>query len=63
MKKERRVCGCYLAEVGCVDLRLCNLWPLGGYGVTVLVVHPFFFVQTLEDRTRTCEVCGVKKVV
>lgn len=24
----------------------------------MLVIHPFFFVQTLEDRTRTCEVCA-----
>lgn len=49
---------CYLAEVGCIDLCLCNLWPLGCYSVAVLVIHPFFFVQTLEDRRGTCEICG-----
>lgn len=54
---KSRVRRCYLAEVGCIDLCLCNLWPLGCYSVAVLVVHPFFFVQTLEDRARTCEVC------
>lgn len=57
-QQDKRVRWCYLAEVGCIDLCLCNLWPLSCYSVTVLVIHPFFFVQTLEDRTCTCEVCG-----
>lgn len=39
----------YLAEVGCIDLCLCNLWPFSCYSVVVLFIHTLLFVQTLGE--------------